>query len=109
MLADSIPADFPRLDVLDAYVKPVTSSFRVPANIYVSHGPDIGRLTALYERYFTWGSNAGIRDFIRRHVWAGLALRILVHEALCNDVNNAGQVSMPVSTLTFPSSLQVLI
>ena len=85
ILAESLSPSFPRRDIVDAYVRPLTSVFNLPPNFVSSHPPDIGRLTALYELHFGFGTRPGIYEFLRNNVWKGLALRILIHEALCND------------------------
>ncbi|THH15860.1 hypothetical protein EUX98_g9394 [Antrodiella citrinella] len=54
-----------------------------------------------------WALRAGICRFVRKHIWSGLALRILMHETLCNDYLLAGGGLLAVTGASFNTLLRI--
>ena len=82
VLSNSIPDTFPNRQVLMLYADPITSwtTGQQPPNTagWVPRELDLGKLAALCERSFTWGTSEGIMSCFQEHVWPGMALYGLV-------------------------------
>ena len=83
-LAASIGDDYPPVSVLKKYIRPVTSwsigdgSEAPDASLWEARTPDLGKMTRICERLFTWGTGAGIVDKLSQHVWPGTCMRALL-------------------------------
>lgn len=88
-LANSIPEDFPDIDILLSYTNPITSESMGRAhnnlNLTWRKEPDLGKLAATCEFYFEWGYKEAIIKRFRTVVWPSAVLRILRRAALNLD------------------------
>jgi len=78
-LAKTIQDSFPPLDALKNYAKPVTSwsaedTPAPDAASWTACFPDLGQMTKLCERLFSWGTSTGIKQKLSKHVWPGIHL-----------------------------------
>lgn len=109
-LSQQIPDSWPDIDVLADYINPVTSS---PEDLEYSwpHPPDIVRLGQLCERYFSWGTRAGISRHFASCLVPGVVTRILIFRALNQDRIREGkgvglyQVCKAMHSLSNPLTL----
>jgi holliday junction resolvase YEN1 len=76
-----VPKAFPNLDIVNAYVYPLTSwsdgrhgPDLVPLNYRV---PDVQQIAAFCERLFTWGGMNGTLSKLHNLLWKGVCLRML--------------------------------
>ena len=101
-LSKAIPEDFPDIDILFSYVKPITSESmgRESNNLKLTWAkePDLGKLAGLCEFYFEWGYKESIIKRFRTVLWHSMTLRILRRGALTLDA-----LSRP-STPTLPTT-----
>ena len=90
-LAKAIPEDFPNIDVLFSYVRPVTSESmgRESNNLKLTWAkePDLGKLAGLCEFYFEWGYKESIIKRFRTVLWHSMTLRILRRATLSLDAH----------------------
>ncbi|GBE85383.1 Flap endonuclease GEN 1 [Sparassis crispa] len=98
-LSNSVPDLFPDVAVLRAYLSPSTS-----ANI--PHLPahplpvDLAKLSTFCELHFGWRTKSGIIKHVREWLWPGMALKLLVAEAVAYDRRHQKQGAH--STLAAP-------
>ena len=89
LLANSITEDFPDIDVLLSYVKPITSESmgRAGNNMKITweREPDLARLAGVCELYFEWGYKEAIIRRLRTVLWPSIVLRILRRAVLNLD------------------------
>lgn len=88
-LASSVPDTFPDLDLLRAYIFPVTSAPGDHPLDSPDHGVpvfDLGALGQLCELYFSWGTHVGITLKFQRLIWPG----VLVHLLMAETMNGMG-------------------
>jgi hypothetical protein len=88
-LAQSIPADFPDVELISFYLTPVTSQQRRSKEkaIVVSRGaPDVVHLARFAEDNFLWGDFYGILKNFSGSVFPGLALYELIQAAHAIDL-----------------------
>jgi len=101
-LSKAIPEDFPDIDILFSYVRPITSESmgRESNNLKLTWAkePDLGKLAGLCEFYFEWGYKESIIKRFRTVLWHSMTLRILRRAALNLDAH-----SKP-STPTLPTT-----
>ncbi|KAG6845496.1 hypothetical protein H0H87_008393 [Tephrocybe sp. NHM501043] len=92
-LANSVPSEFPDIDVLLSYTNPITSESmgRTENNLRLtwSKEPDLGKLAATCEFYFEWGYKEAIIKRFRTVVWHSAVLRILRRAVLDIDAKSA--------------------
>ncbi|KAJ7619593.1 PIN domain-like protein [Roridomyces roridus] len=82
-LADKIPHDFPDLNILNLYLRPIVSNATlIPLAL---HPPRLDILARFAEKHFAWGNSFGILEHFAEHLFAGLVVRELVQGALAND------------------------
>ena len=90
-LSKAIPEDFPDIDILFSYVKPITSESmgRESNNLKLTWDkePDLGKLGGLCEFYFEWGYKESIIKRFRTVLWHSMTLRILRRAALTLDAH----------------------
>lgn len=81
-LADSIPDTFPNLDVLRAYVQPITSeSEKKSVTPYKwAHEHSLAELARFCEEKFEWGTMLIIPKRFRTLMWHGSVIRIIRRE-----------------------------
>lgn len=95
-LANTFPLNFPDIDILLSYVKPITSESmgRESNNTKLtwSKEPDLGKLAATCEFYFEWGYKEAIIKRFRTIMWHSIVLRILRRAVLDLDSKRSGQV-----------------
>lgn len=88
-LANSVPSDFPNVDILLSYTHPITSrSTGNPVDtlkMTLSSEPDLGKLAAVCESYFEWGFKERIIKRFRNIMWHSVTLRILRRAVLHLD------------------------
>ena len=96
-LANSIPEDFPDIDILLSYVKPITSESMGWESNNLKHTwfkePDVAKLAAVCECYFEWGYKDAIIKRFRTVMWHSIVLRILRRAILDLDERAAGEVT----------------
>ena len=90
-LSKAIPEDFPDIDLLFSYVKPITSESmgRESNNLQLTWAkePDLGKLAGLCEFYFEWGYKESIIKRFRTVMWHSMTLRILRRAVLNLDAH----------------------
>ncbi|KAG6809715.1 hypothetical protein H0H92_015036 [Tricholoma furcatifolium] len=100
-LANSVPTDFPNIDILLSYTNPITSESKGRADYYSnltwSKEPDLGRLAATCEFYFEWGYKEAIIKRFRTVIWHSAVLRILRRAVLDLDAKSKGAAPLPVT------------
>jgi Holliday junction resolvase YEN1 len=88
-LSNAIPEDFPDIDILFSYVRPITSESmgRESNNLKLTWAkePDLGKLAGLCEFYFEWGYKESIIKRFRTVMWHSMTLRILRRAVLNLD------------------------
>ncbi|KDR78909.1 hypothetical protein GALMADRAFT_64217 [Galerina marginata CBS 339.88] len=89
-LANSITGQFPDIDTLLSYVRPVTSENTAGGSnnnavLTWSKEPDLVKLAALCEQYFEWGYRESIIKRFRTLIWPPIMLRILRRAVLDRD------------------------
>jgi len=94
-LANSIPEDFPDIDILLSYVNPITSETMGRENnnakVTWSKEPDLAKLAAACEFYFEWGYKEAIIKRFRTIMWHSIVLRILRRAVLDSDAKSQGR------------------
>ncbi|KAJ8514754.1 hypothetical protein ONZ45_g7739 [Pleurotus djamor] len=85
-LSKKIPDTFPNLEVLESYVKPITSeklgrAIELNQPMWVKE-PDLGKLAETCEFYFEWGYREAIIKRFRTVIWPSVVLRILRRSVL---------------------------
>jgi len=89
LLAQSIPSDFPDIELIQLYLNPITSEFRQskePLVVISKNGPDVVRLARFAEDNFMWGNLRGILNHFSTSVFPGLALYELIEVVRANDL-----------------------
>ncbi|KAG6834956.1 hypothetical protein H0H93_006101, partial [Arthromyces matolae] len=90
-LAQAVTNQFPRIEVLYAYLRPPTSCSDVPDN----HDPDLSSLAIWCEKYFSWASSQKLLDRFRSKVWSGIC-PLDVNAAIADHVvRNVSATSRP--------------
>ncbi|KAI0077668.1 hypothetical protein K474DRAFT_1690761 [Panus rudis PR-1116 ss-1] len=106
-LAKAITEEFPNLEVLFSYTKPMTSehSSKRAKDITVDweKEPDLGKIAGLCELYFEWGVKEIIIKRFRTVIWPPAVLRILRRSALLSDKKHA-DVPSTSSSSNIPST-----
>lgn len=79
--AIDVPDTFPKLAVVEQYIKPVTSRSlgRVFPTV-MNAVPDVARIGELCERYFEWGTADEIVARFEENIWPGTILRMILHD-----------------------------
>lgn len=97
-LANSIPEDFPDVDILLSYVNPVTSESmgKRPPELRWTKEPDLAKLAGTCEFYFEWGYREAIIKRFRTVIWHSAVLRIL-RRAVLNMEEAKSAKSMPTT------------
>jgi holliday junction resolvase YEN1 len=102
-LSKAIPEDFPDIDLLFSYVKPITSESmgRESNNLQLTWAkePDLGKLAGLCEFYFEWGYKESIIKRFRTVMWHSITLRILRRAVLKLDAHAEPSTSTSTSSL----------
>ncbi|KAG8829240.1 hypothetical protein FRC17_006912 [Serendipita sp. 399] len=103
-LANSIPEWFPPLDVLAAYLHPVTSESRgnIPA-FHWAFQPSLKAITNLCERQYEWGVRTLIIKRFRTVIWEGAFIRVLRAAVMEGDEREA-DAARRVGTMFTPRS-----
>ncbi|KAF8966955.1 hypothetical protein BDZ97DRAFT_1806082 [Flammula alnicola] len=100
-LAKSIPEEFPDVDILLSYVRPITSESmgRESNNIQLtwSKEPNLAKLAETCEFYFEWGYREAIIKRFRTVMWHSIVLRILRRAALDLDARTTSATGMPAT------------
>ena len=100
-LSKAIPEDFPDIDILFSYVRPITSESmgRENNNLKLTWAkePDLGKLAGLCEFYFEWGYKESIIKRFRTVLWHSMTLRILRRAALNLDAHAKLSPSLPTT------------
>lgn len=97
-LANSVPEDFPDVDILLSYVNPITSESmgKRPPELRWTKEPDLAKLAATCEFYFEWGYREAIIKRFRTVIWHSAVLRIL-RRAVLNMEEAKSTKSMPTT------------
>lgn len=100
-LAQNIPHDFPKLDILRLYTCPVTSWSEN------GEGPDtaswtlcqlnLAKLAVLCEKSFSWGSAGTINDQFQRNVWPAAIMRMLLKVSYLQSLLNGILMTLPTA------------
>ena len=83
IVAASVAANFPRLDIVRAFLHPVVSSLDTfqhttwPVRI-----PSLSKLAMLYERSFSWTTPSILLRQFKKNIWPAMIVRHLLREAL---------------------------
>ncbi|KAJ7092238.1 PIN domain-like protein, partial [Mycena epipterygia] len=84
-LAAEIPSDFPDLDIINLYLHPLVSEAPSTSRTLVLRPPRLDLLARFAEDHFGWGDSVGILTHFADQLFAGLAIRELVGQALATD------------------------
>ncbi|EPQ53590.1 hypothetical protein GLOTRDRAFT_63186 [Gloeophyllum trabeum ATCC 11539] len=85
-LAKSVPEDFPDIEILLSYARPITSeSEGKSVKVRWTREPDLSKIAGLCELYFEWGVKDIIIKRFRTVLWPSAVLRILRRAALDAD------------------------
>ena len=100
-LSKAIPEEFPDIDILMSYAKPVTSetegkTHRIKANW--ERPLDVGRIAHICELYFEWGVRHSIIKRFRTVIWPAAVFRFLRESTLEKDSQKAGRPRLPATT-----------
>jgi holliday junction resolvase YEN1 len=87
-LANSIPHDFPDINLLLLYAKPLSSwspGMAKPDLLQLQPSlPDISKLAGICERRFGWENNSGgIIERFHNTLWDGACIRMLCYKVSC--------------------------
>ncbi|TFK47260.1 hypothetical protein OE88DRAFT_832970 [Heliocybe sulcata] len=94
-LAKTLPDDFPNIEILMSYARPITSeSEGKRIRVDWTREPDLGKVAGLCELYFEWGVKDIIIKRFRTVLWPSAVLRILRRAVLDKDDNPS---SVPVT------------
>ena len=100
-LSKAIPEDFPDIDILLSYVRPITSESmgRESNNLKLTWAkePDLGKLAGLCEFYFEWGYKESIIKRFRTVMWHSMTLRILRRAVLDLDAHAQPSPTLPTT------------
>jgi len=93
-LSKAIPEEFPDIDILMSYAKPVTSetegkSHKIKANW--ERPLDVGRIAHICELYFEWGVRHAIIKRFRTVIWPAAVFRFLRESILEKDPRRVGR------------------
>jgi len=81
--AASLPANFPKLDILEKYVNPVCSQSRSSSLALRDKDElDLRRVAQLCEEYFEWGYRTRVIERFRTLMWPPVVIHILRRAAL---------------------------
>ena len=99
-LSKAIPGEFPDIDILMSYTKPVTSetegkTHKIKANW--ERPLDIGRIAHICELYFEWGVRHTIIKRFRTVIWPAAVFRFLRESVLEQDPQKAGRTPLPAT------------
>ncbi|KAG8936112.1 hypothetical protein FRC02_004430 [Tulasnella sp. 418] len=104
-LSNSIPNDFPMLEVLLSYIHPITSESKgwkvSDSNMWLKE-PILGDIAHCCEKYFEWGVKDIILKRFRTVIWPGACSRILRRAALDQDRNMRDPTPHRATTPTTP-------
>ncbi|KIM23622.1 hypothetical protein M408DRAFT_27717 [Serendipita vermifera MAFF 305830] len=101
-LAASIPDSFPPIDVLEAYIRPVTSESigHVP-NFEWARQPSLKEIANRCEIHYEWGVKPLIIKRFRTVIWPGALMRVLRAAVMQGDEKERRQVQGMQPSLMF--------
>ena len=80
-LANSVPTNFPRRDIVQAFLHPVISSSNTLQDIlWPLRPPSLSKLASLCDRYFSWSTPSMILQYFKKDIWPAMVIRPLVCE-----------------------------
>ncbi|PIL33100.1 hypothetical protein GSI_04549 [Ganoderma sinense ZZ0214-1] len=82
LLAAAVPSSFPDLNVVRLLMFPTVLKHEFYKPLTQPRLLNVARIGALCERYFTFGSATSIKTTLRRTVWRGEVVRMLVQEGV---------------------------
>ena len=83
IIATSVAANFPWLDIVRAFLHPVISSLDIfQHTIWPVRIPSLSKLAMLCERSFSWTTLSILLWQFKKNVWLAIIVRHLLHEAL---------------------------
>lgn len=103
-LSQSIPNDFPNINILLSYIQPITSLSEGRADFYedlswTEREPSVPELARVCEFYFEWGFEATILTRFRTCIWPSIVFRLLRRKLLSPHepflARFAGEKSVP--------------
>lgn len=89
-LANSIPADFPDINIVNLYLKPAVNQHDIHRPPVSGNGASISLLAVFAEEHFVWGDTAGILEHFTNDILPGLAMRQLLHAGAAADLGLSG-------------------
>ncbi|KAM5541489.1 hypothetical protein V8D89_004679 [Ganoderma adspersum] len=81
-LAATVPASFPKLDVLGLLMFPTVLKCEYYESVNESCLLNVAHIGALCEQYFTFGNATSIMTTLRKNLWGAEVVRMLVKEGL---------------------------
>lgn len=99
-LSKAIPEEFPDIDILMSYAKPVTSETEGKTHKIKTNWErplDVGRIAHICELYFEWGVRHTIIKRFRTVIWPAAIFRFLRESILEKDSQKAGRSSSPAT------------
>ncbi|KAK6966996.1 hypothetical protein R3P38DRAFT_2672393 [Favolaschia claudopus] len=100
-LAAKIPDNFPALDVINLYLRPIVAERDTPISLALNSAK-LDVLARFAEAHFGWGDSIGILTHFADSLFAGLVVRGLVYAALAVD-------SPSPSSLTLTSTVGTIV
>ena len=99
-LSKAIPEEFPDIDILMSYTKPVTSETEGKAHKVKANWErplDVGRIAHICELYFEWGVRHAIIKRFRTVIWPAAVFRFLRESVLEKDPQKVGRSPLPAT------------
>jgi hypothetical protein len=104
ILSNTIPEDFPDIDVLISYTNPITSETEGKTHKIKATWErplDLGRIAYICELYFEWGVRHAIIKRFRTVIWPAAVFRFLRESVLEKDLQKGGRPP-PFATTHLP-------
>ena len=80
-LANNVTDNFPSVDLILQYVRPLTSwtMYQLPNTAsWQPRQPRLPEIVALCEKFFSWGSSGDIVSCFKNSLWPGIAIQHLL-------------------------------
>ena len=102
-LSKAIPEEFPDIDILMSYAKPITSETEGKTHKIKATWErplDLGRIAHICELYFEWGVRHAIIKRFRTVIWPAAVFRFLRESILEKDLQKGGRPPLLATTTT---------
>ncbi|KAF9559207.1 PIN domain-like protein [Agrocybe pediades] len=109
-IAASIPDSFPSVDILDLYLKPLTSS-STPAGVpdhgrWIHHEISLSLIVQFCVQHLGWTTLADLRQHFEPSLWAGIFLR-MVYLVSHSESSRSPRLMLRIFPRSFSQSLSI--